>query len=97
MADGSWVDRQAGRITFIDHAEHWWPSRYLEVSIRAAYRCNLDGHFLAFFGAHPLVEITPSLAQQRVGAALDAGLSPGRWSSTTPCCTASSNAPCLTG
>lgn len=54
MADGSWVDRQAGRVTFTDYVEqHWWP-RHLEISTRTAYRSNLDRHFLPFFGAYPL-------------------------------------------
>ena len=66
-----------GRITFTDYVEHhWWPSRHLEISTRAAYRSNLDRHFLPFFGDYPLAEITPSLVQTWVRSALDTGLSP---------------------
>ena len=31
-------------------SRRWWPSRHLEVSTRAGYRCYLDKHFLPFFG-----------------------------------------------
>jgi integrase len=77
MAAGSWVDRQAGRVTFAAYVEtSWWPSRHLEVTTRAAYRSNLDRHFLPFFGDYPLGEITPPLVQAWVRAALEGGLSP---------------------
>lgn len=80
MAEGSWVDRQAGRITFTDYVErHWWPSRHLEISTRAAYRSNLDRHFLPFFGGYPLAEITPSLVQTWSAPPSTAACRRGRW------------------
>lgn len=46
MAEGSWVERQAGRITFTDYVErHWWPSRHLEISTRSERQNEgLDHH-----------------------------------------------------
>jgi integrase len=54
----------------------WWPSLHLEVSTKAAYRSNLDRHFLPFFGDYLLSAILPSLVQTWVTAALEGGLSP---------------------
>ena len=54
----------------------WWPSLHLEISTKAAYRSNLDRHFLPFFGNYPLSAILPSLVQAWVTTALQGGLSP---------------------
>ena len=76
VEDGSWLDRNAGRITFHDYVEQvWWPSRHLEVSTRAGYRANLDKHFLPYFGTMPMAEIMPSTVQGWVTAAVAGGLS----------------------
>jgi integrase len=77
IGDGRWIDRQAGRITFETYVETvWWPSLNLEVSTKAAYRSNLDRHFVPFFGDYPLSAILPSLVQTWVTTALQNGLSP---------------------
>lgn len=69
MAEGWWVDRQAGRMAFTDYVEHHWsPSRHLEISTRAAYRSNLDRHFLPSFGAYPARGDHP-VAGERAGFA----------------------------
>ena len=39
VEEGSWLNRQAGRITFRRYVEDvWWPSRHLEASTKAGYR-----------------------------------------------------------
>jgi len=77
IGEGKWIDRQAGRITFETYVESvWWPSLHLEISTKAAYRSNLDRHFLPFFGNYPLSAILPSLVQAWVTTALQGGLSP---------------------
>ncbi len=77
IGEGKWIDRQAGRVTFETYVESvWWPSLHLEISTRAAYRSNLDRHFLPFFGDYPLSAILPSLVQAWVTTALQDGLSP---------------------
>jgi len=76
VGEGTWIDRQAGRITFRDYVETvWWPSVHLEGSTKAAYRSNLDTHFLPFFGDYPLAAIAPSMVQRWVTHALAGGLS----------------------
>ena len=76
VGEGTWIDRQAGRITFRGYVEQvWWPSVHLEVSTKAAYRSNLDTHFLPFFGDYPLTTIAPSMVQRWVTHALQGGLS----------------------
>ena len=76
VGEGSWIDRQSGRITFRDYVETvWWPSLHLEMSTKAAYRSNLDTHFLPFFGDYPLFAISPSMVQRWVTHALQGGLS----------------------
>ena len=76
IREGNWLDPRAGRITFRDYVENvWWPSLHLEVSTKAAYRSNLDTHFLPFFGDYPLSAISPSLVQRWVTHALRGGLS----------------------
>ena len=76
VEDGSWLDRNAGRISFRDYVEQvWWPSRHLEVSTRAGYRANLDKHFLPYFGAIPMADVLPSAVQGWVTKAVADGLS----------------------
>lgn len=76
VEDGSWLDRNAGRISFRDYVEQvWWPSRHLEVSTRAGYRANLDKHFLPYFGATPMADVLPSTVQAWVTKAVADGLS----------------------
>lgn len=77
VGEGTWIDRQAGKITFAQYVQTvWWPSLHLEVSTKAAYRSNLDTHFLPFFGDYPLAAVSPSLVQAWVTKALEGGLSP---------------------
>ena len=76
VREGTWLDPRAGRITFRNYVETvWWPSLHLEVSTKAAYRSNLDTHFLPFFGEYPLSAISPSMVQRWVTHALRGGLS----------------------
>jgi integrase len=77
VAEGTWFDRTAGRITFTDYVETmWWPSLHLEITTLAGYRSYLDKHFLPHFGPMPMRDILPSHIQAWVTAALDAGLAP---------------------
>lgn len=77
IADGTWVDRRAGRITFQVYAEDvWLPSRHLEVSTLAGYRSYLRRHFIPFFGEMRLAQVTPTNVQAWVRSAVDQGLSP---------------------
>ena len=76
VEDGSWIDRQAGRVTFRAYVEEiWWPSRHLEVTTKAGYRSYLDKHFLPYFGDMPLADILPSTVQLWVTHAASEGLS----------------------
>jgi hypothetical protein len=93
----TWIDPKDGKVTFADYVEQaWWPSWHLEVSTAAAYRSNLEHHLLPYFGAFPLDAILPSTVQAWVSNALEGGLSPARYGSTTPCCPGSSPAPSAT-
>ena len=77
VAEGTWFDRTAGRISFADYVETvWWPSLHLEITTLAGYRSYLDKHFLPYFGPMPMRDILPSHVQAWVTAALDAGLAP---------------------
>lgn len=49
---------------------------HLELTTKAAYRSNLDAHFLPYFGTHPMHAISPSLVQGWVNHAVQQGLSP---------------------
>ncbi|PZS25963.1 MAG: site-specific integrase [Pseudonocardiales bacterium] len=76
VEDGTWYDRQAGRVTFRRYVEEqWWPSRHLEASTKAGYRSYLDRHFLPFFGDIPIADILPSAVQAWVTKAAADGLS----------------------
>ena len=77
VADGSWLDASLGTVTFRDYVEQvWLPSRHIEASTFAAYRSNLDRHFLPAFGNRPMARILPSTIQDWVTSAVAAGLSP---------------------
>ncbi|MGH8893230.1 MAG: tyrosine-type recombinase/integrase [Actinomycetes bacterium] len=74
---GNWIDPSNGKITFREYVEqHWWPSRHLELSTKASYRCYLDKHFIPFFGEMPMRTILPSTVQAWVTKAAAHGLSP---------------------
>ncbi len=78
IGEGAWVDRTAGKIRFADYVEKsWWPNlAHLELTTKAAYRTNLDAHFLPFFGRYPMAAITPPVVQDWVATAQRNGLSP---------------------
>jgi integrase len=78
VSDGTWLDRTAGKVLFADYVEQsWWPSlHHLELTTKAAYRSNLDAHFLPYFGAYPMSAITPSVVQGWVNQAVQNKLSP---------------------
>ena len=77
VREGRWRDRSLGEITFAAYVENsWLPSKHLEVTTRAAYRSNLDRHFLPFFGSRPMARILPSLVQEWVTKATAEGLAP---------------------
>ena len=70
VADGSWIDPAAGRITFQHYAEDvWLPSRHLEVTTRAGYRSYLRIHLVPFSGEMQLARIMPSTVQEWVNQA----------------------------
>jgi len=70
LAEGTWIDPRAGRITFKEYAEKvWLPSRHLEVTTYAAYASNLRIHFVPFFGDYLLGRIMPSTVQEWVNQA----------------------------
>jgi len=77
IGEGAWVDRTAGKIRFTDYVEKsWWPNlAHLELTTKAAYRSNLDAHFLPFFGRYPMAAITPPVVQDWVATAQRGGLS----------------------
>jgi integrase len=77
VREGRWRDRALGETTFAAYVENGWlPSKHLELTTRAAYRSNLDRHFLPFFGNRPMARILPSLVQEWVTKATADGLSP---------------------
>jgi integrase len=78
VEEGKWLDRNAGKVLFRDFVEQqWWPSQHhLELTTKAAYRNNLDKHFLPFLGAYPMTSVTPSIVQGWVNHAVDLKLSP---------------------
>ncbi len=77
IGEGAWVDRTAGKIRFSDYVEQsWWPNlAHLELTTKAAYRSNLDAHFLPCFGRYPMAAITPPVVQDWVATAQRGGLS----------------------
>ena len=88
VADGSWLDASLGTVTFRDYVEQvWLPSRHIEASTFAAYRSNLDRHFLPAFGHRPMAQILP-LDHSGLGHVRyrRRPLSPTTSASTTRCC-----------
>jgi len=77
IGEGSWVDRKAGQVRFVDYVESsWWPGlQHLELTTKAAYRSNLDAHFLPYFGRYPMNTIVPTVVQGWVSTAVQGGLS----------------------
>ena len=74
---GTWFDVSAGKVTFRAYArEVWWPSLHLEPTTKAAYKSNLETHFLPFFGDLRMANILPSHVQVWVNQALEGGLTP---------------------
>ena len=78
VTDGSWLDPAAGKTLFADYVQDsWWPNlHHLELTTKAAYRSNLDAHFLPYFGTHPMSTISPTLVQGWVNKAVQDSLSP---------------------
>ena len=74
---GEWASPATNRLTFKTYVEDsYWPTTaHLEVSTRAAYRYNLDKHFLPRFGDLPMRRIGPPLIQAWVNEASSGGLS----------------------
>ena len=77
IGEGAWLDRAAGNVRFTDYVETaWWPHlSHLELTTKAAYRSNLDAHFLPFFGRYPMAAITPPVVQDWVVTTQRGGLS----------------------
>jgi integrase len=74
---GSWRDASLGTVSFTDYVEQdWLPSKHIEPTTKAAYVSNLNKHFYPFFGKKLMYQVTPSLVQDWVTQAADAGLSP---------------------
>jgi integrase len=74
---GAWHDTTLGEVTFRDYVEgEWLPNKHVEASTRAAYISYLNKHFYPYFGHRKLNRISPSLVQDWVTEAKDAGLSP---------------------
>jgi len=77
-AEGGVVaDRSRRKITFADYvANYYWPAaQHLEPTTLAAYRSNLDKHFLPRFGLMRMVNIVASEVQLWVNDASADGLS----------------------
>ena len=62
---GTWTDPGRGRLSFGEYvARYYWPAaKHLEPTTQAAYRSNLDRHFLPAFGAMPMRRIIASVVQ----------------------------------
>jgi hypothetical protein len=52
----------------------WWHSLHVELTTKAAYRSNVDTHFLPFFGHMQMGRILPSHIQAWVNQATDSQL-----------------------
>lgn len=75
VSQGSWFDTSPGNVSFRTYAnEVWWPSLHVELTTRAAYRSNLEAHFLPHFGDMAMNSILPSHVQAWVNKAVDSGL-----------------------
>jgi integrase len=68
---GEWASPVTAKLTFADYVEtYYWPTTaHLEVSTRAAYRYNLDRHFVPRWGHLPMRRIVPSMIQEYVNEA----------------------------
>ena len=74
---GTWFDVSAGKVTFRSYAlEVWWASLHVELTTKAAYRSNLETHFLPFFGTMRMANILPSHVQAWVNQAVEGDLTP---------------------
>jgi integrase len=62
---GTWVDASRTKMTFQEYVDrYYWPTaRHLELTTQAAYRSNLDRHFLPAFGDIPMRRIVASVVQ----------------------------------
>lgn len=71
------LDRRRSKISFRDYvANYYWPTaQHLEPTTRAAYRSNLDRHFLPRFGQMKMSAIAASEVQAWVNDAAGHGLS----------------------
>ena len=79
IESGTWFDVSAGKVTFRTYAlDAWWASLHLELTTKAAYRSNLETHFLPFFGDLRMANILPSHVQAWVNQALEGGHTPPR-------------------
>ncbi len=76
VREGNWHDHSRGEVTFAEYVETVWvPSKQVETSTLAAYRSNLDKHFIPVFGRRPMGKILPSEVQRWVTTATNGGLS----------------------
>ena len=76
VREGAWHDHSRGVVTFTEYVETvWLPSKQVETSTLAAYRCYLDKHFIPTFGRRPMGKILPSEIQRWVTNATEQGLS----------------------
>lgn len=77
VESGGYLDPARARLTFATYVERfYWPAiQHREPTTLAAYRSNLDKHFLPTFGAMPMKNIRPSVVQAWVNDATKSGLS----------------------
>jgi len=64
-AAGTLADASRGKLTFAAYVEkYYWPAaQHLEPTTLAAYRSNLDSHFLPYFGRMRMSKIVASAVQ----------------------------------
>jgi Phage integrase, N-terminal SAM-like domain len=64
-ATGTLADSSRGRLSFAAYVEkYYWPAaQHLEPTTLAAYRSNLDSHFLPYFGGMRMNRIVASTVQ----------------------------------
>jgi integrase len=65
VATGTLADRSRGKLTFAVYVErYYWPAaQHLEPTTLAAYRSNLDSHFIPYFGRMRMSKIVASTVQ----------------------------------
>lgn len=66
---GAYVDPDAGKVTFAEHAERWLASLTTSARTREGAASHLRAHLLPAFGDFELRAIRPSVVQQWVAAA----------------------------